>query len=94
MMKSCSESLSAVTLVVWNRLETEAPKKGGEVVGEPGVELKNWTPESGDDSAAVSDWKPESPPARPGIRYADPASAILRRCIRASRPGSGWAGRR
>ena len=72
MMKSSWESLSAVKLVVWNRLETEAPKKGGDVVGEPGVEAKNWTPESGDDSASVSDWKPGEPAGPPGDQVRGP----------------------
>ncbi len=55
MMKSSRESLSAVTVVVWNRLETDAPKNGGELEVELGVVRKNWTPESGDDSAEESD---------------------------------------
>ena len=73
MMKSSFESPSAVTVVVWNRLESEAPKKGGDVLGVLGVESRNWMPESGDDSASTRPWVPVRPPDRPGIRYAAPA---------------------
>src|SRR5262249_44268773 len=76
MMKSSFESLSAVTLVVWIRLETEAPKKAGDVVGEAGVEGRNWTPESGADSGPGNDWGPGTPPAPPGVRDAGPLKLL------------------
>ena len=67
MMKSANESLSAVMVVSWNRLDTEAPKKLGEVEGELGVVSTNCRPESGADSAVASENVPVKP-AGPGIK--------------------------
>ena len=75
MTKPADELLSNVTDVSWNRLDTEAPKKLGVPAGEAGVVSTNWSPESGAASSSASEYDPNRP-ARPGIRYAVPASEL------------------